>query len=301
MTELEGRLKKLEKRTDKAPEVNVPRDPLEFAALLGVELDPYQRELLILIRESTEKREPLRVLINASRQSGKSFICALAAAHFALTTRNGTCVIVSPTLRQSGLLFRRVMQFYNASGRPVPPVAESVHSLKLENGAWVVSLPSNEETIRGISSVGLVFFEEAARCSDALYYSVLPMLATVPDSKVIALSTPAGRRGFFYKEWAEGDNWKRIEVKATECKRISAEFLTDAHKRLGPYWFRSEFMCSFEANEAALFRHEVVSQCIRDFKPLDSVLDQAFEGAPEEDSDTGEEFEIDELNIDFQD
>jgi hypothetical protein len=48
---------------------------------------------------------------------------------------------LSPTLRQSGELFKKCAGVYQALGRPVPSDSESALQLELENGSRIVSLP----------------------------------------------------------------------------------------------------------------------------------------------------------------
>ena len=72
------------------------------------------------------------------------------------------------------------------------------------------------------------------------------MLA-VSNGRLICLSTPYGRRGFFYDAWCSpDDSWARIRVPATDVPRISPEFLA-AERRLGDAYFRQEYECSFQA------------------------------------------------------
>src|SRR5262249_9092072 len=88
---------------------------------------------------------------------------------------------------------------------------------------------------------------------DALYRAVRPMLAT-SGGRLICLSTPNGRHGFFHHEWTNGGpGWHRIEVPASQVPRISAEFLEDERRALGEQWFRQEYCCSFEAVEGLVF------------------------------------------------
>lgn len=61
---------------------------------------------------------------------------------------------------------------------------------------------------------------------DALYYAIRPMLA-VSGGRLMMLSTPHGRRGVFFEAWDHGTEWKRYRVPATECPRISPEFLEE--------------------------------------------------------------------------
>jgi hypothetical protein len=108
-------------------------------------------------------------------------------------------LLLSPTLRQSGELFKdKVRRLYNALGRPVRCVQETQLTMELTNGSRIVALPGEEGTIRGYSGVLLLVCDEAARIPDALYFSVRPMLA-VSGGLLVALSTPFGRRGWFYE------------------------------------------------------------------------------------------------------
>jgi hypothetical protein len=65
---------------------------------------------------------------------------------------------------------------------------------------------------------------------------------------LICLSTPHGKRGFFYDCWVRGaGDWKRIEIPATQIPRIKPDFLEQERRALGESWFRQEYCCSFEA------------------------------------------------------
>jgi hypothetical protein len=71
------------------------------------------------------------------------------------------------------------------------------------------------------------------------------MLA-VGNGDLWLMSTPNGKRGFFYECWAHDavDEWFRVSVPATECARISPEFLEAERRAVGPVWFGQEFMGS---------------------------------------------------------
>jgi hypothetical protein len=102
--------------------------------------------------------------------------------------------------------------------------------------------------------VHLIVIDEAARVPDDLYRAVRPMLAKhSADSRLVCLSTPYGKRGFFYDAWRRGNEWKRIEVPATAIRRITPEFLEEEQRNLGVSWFRQEYCCSFEALEGLVY------------------------------------------------
>ena len=74
-----------------------------------------------------------------------------------------------------------------------------------------------------------------ARTDEELPGAVRPMLATSQGGgRLIALSTPAGKRGWFHAAWTGGDeSWHRTRVTADQCPRISREFLDEELRELG--------------------------------------------------------------------
>ena len=200
-----------------------------------------------------------RQLYNASRQSGKSTAAGLLAVHTALYEPGSLSLLLSPTLRQSGELFKKAVAVYREAGRPVPPESETALTLTLENGSRIVSLPGQERVVRGYSAVRLLVIDEAARVPDDLYASVRPMLA-VSAGRLVALSTPFGTRGWWYEAWCNGEAWERYEVPATEVPRISPAFLEEERRTLGEWWFEQEYMCRFLAAETQAFRREDIER-----------------------------------------
>jgi hypothetical protein len=208
--------------------------------------DPWQETLL---RSSSR-----RLLLLCSRQTGKSELAAALALHTALCQPGALVLLLSPSERQSGELALKVFSLYDAAGRPVAAAKRSALQLYLANGSRVIALPSSEATVRGFSGAALLVVDEAARVPDALYCSVRPMLA-VSRGRLVCLSTPFGKRGFFFEEWSDPARaWERIRITAGECPRISAEFLAEERQAIGDRWFRQEYECSFEDVIDAVFR-----------------------------------------------
>ncbi len=223
-------------------------DPVCLAEVAGLYPDRWQRNVLRSVAP--------RVLINASRQSGKSTTVAALTLHTALYQPKSLSLVLSPGERQSKEFLRKVVGLYRALDRPVPSDAENKLELELSNGSRIVALPGNEGTIRGYSGVNLLVVDEASRVSDGLYTAVRPMLA-VSGGRLVALSTPFGTRGFWYEAWSKGGaTWERYEVPAPQCPRISSEFLDEERRDLGEWWFNQEYMCIFMDAQSAAFRRE---------------------------------------------
>ena len=106
--------------------------------------------------------------------------------------------------------------------------------------------------------------DEAARVSGELYHSATPALAKT-GGRIIALSTPWGRRGWFHDAWFSDEPWDRYKVTANDLpedwyKPDKATFLAAERRRKGERWYRQEFMCEFEEPEGSVFRAEDVAR-----------------------------------------
>lgn len=229
------------------------RDPVQMSIAAGITPDPWQERLL--------RSRANRILINCSRQIGKSTTVATMAMHTAFYDPGAPILLLSPGLRQSGELFRKCLDVYHALGRPVKARSENALSLELETDTRILSLPGSEATVRSISGVRLLIIDEASRVPDALYYSVLPMLA-VSGGRLILLSSPFGTRGFYYEEYLRRHEWDYYEVPATECPRITPEFLAEMREKMGDWWFEQEFLCKFLDAQTAAFRAEDIARIV---------------------------------------
>src|SRR5205807_4372527 len=141
--------------------------------------------------------------------------------------------------------FRKVVEFHQAlesqAIKTARVIARSALHMELANGSRIVALPGNEGNIRSYSGVRLLIIDEAARVPADLYRAVRPMLA-VSGGRLIILSTPFGRRGFFYQAWGDqATQWLRFEVRAEQVPRISREFLDEELHTIGRSFFNQEY------------------------------------------------------------
>lgn len=245
-------------------------DPVAFAKSVGLTPDPWQERLLC----SGSSRH----LLNCSRQSGKSTIAALKALHRALFWPASLVLVVSPSQRQSGELFRKILGLVGRlEPRPELP-EENKLSLGLPNESRVVSLPSNAATVRGFSGASLIIEDEAAFVRDDFYAAIRPMLATTAGA-LLLMSTPFGKRGHFFDAWANGgDAWERTSIPAEQCPRITKEFLAGERAALGDWRFRQEYGCEFVDAADSFFSYDEVQGAVDDgVAPLFGAVSAAAE------------------------
>lgn len=229
-------------------------DPTLLALDCGITPDPIQTALL-----TTPAR---KVLVNCCRQWGKSTTTALIALHEALYAAPATIVLVSPSQPQSTELFKKIHGFWQRLTGAPEAEQESLTRMELANGSRLISLPGSERSARGyVASV--VVMDEAARVPDELLAAVRPMLATTAG-RFFALTTPAGKRGWFYEAWQSGEGWERVSVKGPDCPRISAEFLAEERAALGETRFAAEYLTEFHDDNTSAFNSALIEMALRD-------------------------------------
>ena len=122
----------------------------------GLVLDPWQRDVLL--------SNDARLALLACRQSGKSTIVALMASN--IVRQGGMAITVSPSLRQSSLLFRKLHQLLVTGGESFR--RETQTELETVGGGVALCLPGDRpDMLRGLSlrwpTTSLLIVDEAAR------------------------------------------------------------------------------------------------------------------------------------------
>lgn len=174
-----------------------------------MELDAWQKEVLDYQGN---------IAVRAGRQVGKSTIIARKAAEFAIKNPNKSVLIISHTERQAYLLFTKILYYLQDNhkllimqGKDRPTKSQ----LKLRNKSIIRCLPTGLDGsgIRGYT-IDLLIADEAAFIPDEVWPAVTPMLSTT-GGKIILLSTPFGRQGYFYESFSD-DNFKTWHINAED-------------------------------------------------------------------------------------
>ncbi len=215
-------------------------DPALLLRRAGVVPDAWQERVL--------RSRARSLLLCCSRQAGKSTVTAALALHAALRRDGALVLLLAPSLRQSREIHAKCAALHAANAPGLGSWGRARRrtrdELVLGHGSRVLALPGAEATLRGFSGPGLIAMDEASRIPDALYAAARPMLA-VGRGRLVALSTPFGRQGWFWREWATGTGWERHEVPWSTCPRISPEFIERERASLGDAWVEQEYACSF--------------------------------------------------------
>jgi Terminase large subunit, T4likevirus-type, N-terminal len=236
-------------------------------------LDPWQREAL------TSNASENHVLVH--RQGGKSEIIAVKAITVALTEDESLILCVSRSWRQSLELARKIRkaltryqqallrQHQELDYVDLGLLTDAKSEFELPNGSRIVSLPPNEETIRGYSKPRLVVLDEASRIPDDVYLCLRPMKLASPNWELWLISTPFGQRGFFYQESRNPSikKFKHTVDDALRLGRVTQQFIDEERKK-GDIYFRQEFQCEFVSNLQTLFNRKELEDLLVDGEPL---------------------------------
>lgn len=224
-------------------------DPVLFATeALGFEPDPWQQQAL---RSGSDQ-----IILNVSRQGGKSDTVALKALHRALFHRKSMVLIVSPSERQSTEMLRKVSDHLEKLSVRPKMLEDNKLSLEFDNKSRIVALPASGGKIRGFSAVDLLIEDEAGEVPDELFETIRPMLQ-VSKGQMFLMGTPKGPKGHFADIWNDhSSGWERIRSTAWDNPRVSKEWLEReraSKERMGRlFWFMQEYECAFIATGAGL-------------------------------------------------
>lgn len=235
------------------PHTPVPDDPMEFASSVGIMPDHWQADVL-------SSDHPRKILL-CGRQTGKTSVAAILALHKALTQPGSTTLVVAPSERQAKLAFSRASAFYRRVGAPVGLSSDRRTGMEFNNGSVIEALPALERTIRGFST-DLLIIDEAAAVEETDYFALLPSLIATRGEQLL-LSTPRGKRGFFYDLWTSPDDeWFKRSVRSDEVERIRAEDLETFKRAMPEEWFRQEFLCEFLDAQGSLFNVDDIEAAV---------------------------------------
>lgn len=216
-----------------------------------------------------------RIALNCNRQFGKSTLAAIILAHRAVFQAGSLSIILAPGERQAAETLSKVEEFLDTARVRLISDRVTRHGVRLAaNASRIIALPAVDAKIRGFSKASLLVVDEASRVEDPLYHALRPSLA-ISHGDIMLVSTPFGKRGFFYNEFSSPNRkWHRLTVPASQCPRITAEFL-DEERLIGEEYFAQEYECQFVEDGRFLFTDADCKRLFKsDIKPLQLVADR---------------------------
>jgi Terminase large subunit, T4likevirus-type, N-terminal len=226
-------------------------DAASFARdLLGWNPDAKQEAVLMSLAR--------RIILNCSRQWGKTTVAATKVVHIAVTRPGWTVLIVCENLSQTGEFFQKADRFLARLGMSTFAEPGKAIGRRLANGSRIIGIAAREAAVRGYTA-DFVFIDEAARIDDDVIDAFAPTIAVRRGDWWMA-STPHGKRGRFFEAWeyGEGTDLLKVSVPWTENPRIDPGFIAQMRHDKGDAFVRQEFECQFIENGTQLVSLEEV-------------------------------------------
>jgi hypothetical protein len=240
-------------------------DPIYFAekyiqivhvdhGLIPIKMYDYQKEIATAIAVNR------RVVVNTSRQAGKTTTAAAIILHYVLFNDYKTVALLANKGDAAREVLNRIKIAYEALPKWLQQgvIEWNKGSVVFENGCKVIAAATSSSAIRG-SSISFLYIDETAFVEnwDEFFASVFPTISSGNTTKILFTSTPNGlnhfyktcegarenRNGYIYIEVP----WQRVPGRGDAWKKETLEGLDfDMQK------FAQEFECSFIGSSGTL-------------------------------------------------
>lgn len=272
---LAKRLTLLEKIAETGLAKTAPKIPQDFATLnemIGLPLHPktkkptkifdYQNELNRIINNYH------KVLLNKSRKIGATETALRSVAKNCFERYAGYDImfVAGNRQRQADRLLTRFDKLFwngftdlNSTKWSYADIITKKFSSSLEffNGTTIHTFPAVPEALRGSENVICVLLDEAAHfklLDDRVVYDALEPNIANTEGDFICISTPNGRRGFFYDLWhEENEYYKLAQPYTVSYGLLLSESYINSKKNDLRIDFEQEFNCQFTTSQNAAF------------------------------------------------
>jgi phage terminase large subunit-like protein len=119
-----------------------------------------------------------RIIACMGRQTGKTTTIAAKAIHYAYTHEKTTTLIITPSLRQSMIMFDKILAFINANIFLRDSVTRKTRTIiQLSTGSQIIALPCSEHMLRGYTA-NLAICDEASFIPETIITEIIyPMVS----------------------------------------------------------------------------------------------------------------------------
>jgi hypothetical protein len=170
-----------------------------------IKLHDIQRKLITTIVENQN------TIICASRQTGKSTLMTIVCLWYALFQKDKEVAILANKEVQAKEILDRIKLAYEEIPNYIKAGVWtfSQEIIRLTNGSKIYVSTTSATSLRG-RSVDVLFVDEfafvPAEIAEAFFKSVVPVLCSGPDSKMIITSTPNGVGNKFHELFSNAEN-----------------------------------------------------------------------------------------------
>jgi hypothetical protein len=217
------------------------------------------------------------------RRGGKSFIASVTAVFLALFNdytkhlvpgEHGVIQIIAADRSQAGVILRYIKGILHSN----PVFEQYIQSelrerVDLTNGITIETMSCSFRSIRGRSLVCAIFDEiafwrvDGANPDTEILTAVRPGMATIPNSKLIVISSPYARTGVLYEHHRDyyGSDDPDILVWQSDTRTMNPTIdqgLIDREATKDPSAARAEWYAEFREDIESFLSPDAIDRCV---------------------------------------
>lgn len=225
-----------------------------------INLKEKQKVIFNLVNNS-EKRNIIALI---SRQYGKTLTAMICAITMLLKKSKNGVIYISPNFTLGRKFFRELTDLLRPTGL-IESADKSTLTLILTNGSTLQCFSAESpNSLRGQTCKSLLIIDEAAFIADEtsdgqnFYGNIVQPLTKSYHPKVLLISTPCGKQGFFYEMYLKSLNPSFNSYASVKCDIYNDEFvqpseIEEIKSSINELAFRQEYMCEFLDNALSVF------------------------------------------------
>lgn len=198
-----------------------------------------------------------------SRQSGKSVFAEIILIENLLKPKTFSAY-VSPTFQLGRKVFKEITSLLSGSGIIKTSNASTLTIETIFDSTLQFFSVEAYTAIRGNTVSGVLILDEAAYYADELpngeniWSNVLMPITKARNPLTILISTPRGKRGFFYEFYLKGlrgeKGYKSLLRDIYSDSLVTEEFINEIKETISPIAFEQEFLCHFLDSALTFFK-----------------------------------------------
>ena len=207
-----------------------------------------------------------------SRQCGKTVLAEILLIEF-MCKKNTFNAYISPTYSQGRKVYKELTTLLEPTGVIKKANSSTLTIETIYGSTFQAFSMDSPNSIRGYTVDGILVMDECAFYPDELpdgsepWSSVIMPITKARKPKVLAISTPKGKRGFWYDMYLKAisgiKGYKEISATIYQDDLISNDEIEDIRKSVSPLAFREEFLVEFLDSSLTFFQG--FEECFTDY------------------------------------
>jgi hypothetical protein len=195
--------------------------------------------------------------------SGKTVLAEILLIEF-MCKKNTFNAYISPTYSQGRKVYKELTTLLEPTGVIKKANSSTLTIETIYGSTFQAFSMDSPNSIRGYTVDGILVMDECAFYPDELpdgsepWSSIIMPITKARKPKVLAISTPKGKRGFWYDMYLKAisgvKGYKEISATIYQDDLISKDEIEDIMKSVSPLAFREEFLVEFLDSSLTFFQ-----------------------------------------------